>query len=119
MKNEYQYTILRDPNTGFMYENGPVTINESSDIVAQDTFRTHLIKDYYDKDYSHPLLSEFIQDLTRILETYGDGYLSTNNEMTPELFGKITVREKTITGLPSANGENVFIRYFDIDEMIR
>ena len=119
MKNEYQYIIFRNPNTGLMYENGPVTVNESSEIIAEDNFRVHIIQDYCDKGYSHPLLSEFIDDLTRILNTYGDGYLSTNNEMTPELFGKITVREKTITGLPSSNGEDEFIRYFDIDEMIR
>ena len=39
--------------------------------------------------------------------------------MTPELFGKITIRDRDITGLPSMEGKTHSIRYFDIDEVIR
>ena len=110
-----EYKIFRDPKTGLLFEQGPVIINEIVSKICSENFRTHQINDYCDKEWTHPLLSEFIADLAAIYKKYGDGYICNSaNPMTHELFGSIEISDKEIEGLPSMNGETKYIRYFDI-----
>ena len=114
MSNESTYTMYRDAS-GELYKDGPVTVKETVISSNTESIRVHKIRDYCDRENTHPLLSEFIADLAAIYKNYGDGYVCNSaNEYTHELFGNVSITEKVVEGLPSENGKSKTIRYIDI-----